>query len=75
MSNSSLKLSFHLFADDTNIYFESDSPENREKVVKKELKKCLDANILTITIEKTNFVIFHFVQSSWKDSVKLKIGN
>ena len=69
LPNSSPKLSFYLFADDTNIYFESDSLQNLEKVVNKELrqvKKWLDANKLALNIEKTNFVIFHSVQNSLK---------
>ena len=39
LPNSSLKLSFYLFADDTSIYFESDSHRNLEKVVNKELDR------------------------------------
>ena len=78
LPNSSLKLSFYLFADDTNNYFESDSSENLEKVVNKELrqvKKWLDVNKLPINVEKTNFVIFHSVQTSLKDIINIKIGN
>ena len=69
---------FRHFADDTNIYFESDSPGNLEKVVNKKLrqfKKWLDANTLAINVEKTYFVLFHCVQSSLKYSVDIKIGN
>ena len=78
LPNSSLKLSFYLFADDTNIYFESDSPGNLEKVVNKQVrqfKKWLDANTLAISVEKTYFVILHSAQSSLKASVNIKIGN
>ena len=39
LPKSSPKLSFYLFADDTNIYFESDSLKNLEKVVNKELRQ------------------------------------
>ena len=59
---STRKLSFYLFADDTNIYFESDSLSKLEQVVNKELnkvKKRFDTNKLALNIDKTNFVIFH----------------
>ena len=74
----SSKLSFYLFADDTNIYFESDNLDDLRKVVNKELKqvkKWLDANKLALNIEKTKFVIFHSVQNSLIESPSIKIGN
>ena len=61
LSNSSSKLSFYFFADDKNIYFESHSLANLQKVVNKELrhvKKWLDANKLSLNVDKINFVIF-----------------
>ena len=78
LPNSSSKLSFYLFADDTNIYFESQSLINLQKVVKKELKhvkKWLDANKLALNADKTNFVIFHSPQNSLNDTVIIKFGN
>ena len=60
--NVSSKLMFYLFADDTNIYFESDNPQNLEKSVNIELKNLnewLKLNRLALNISKTNFVIFH----------------
>ena len=51
LPNSSTKLSFYLFADDINIYFESESLNTLQKVVNKELryvKKWLDANKLAL---------------------------
>ena len=78
LPNSSSKLSFYLFADDTNIYFESDSLSTLQKVVNKELrhiKKWLDANKLALNVDKTNFVIFHSPQNSLNDIVNIKIGN
>ena len=62
LPNSSSKLSFYLFADDTNIYFESLSLSNLQKVVNKELrhvKKWLDANKHALNIDNTSSVIFH----------------
>ena len=60
LPNISEKLSF-LFADDTNIYYESDNLQELEKTVNGELKKlCLWLNInrLALNVGKTNFVIF-----------------
>ncbi len=78
LPNCSSKLSFYLFADDTNIYFESDTLDNLQIVVNKELrhvKKWLDANKLALNVGKTNFVVFHSVQNSLSESVSIKIGN
>ena len=62
LPNVSKFLSFYLFADDTNIYFQSDDPIHLQKIMNRELKKvkkCPDANKLALDIDKTNFVIFH----------------
>lgn len=62
LPNISNKLKFYLFADDTNIYFESDDLKQIERTVNKELKKLhewLCLNRLSLNISKTNFVIFH----------------
>ena len=77
LPKSSNKLSFYLFADDTNIYFESDNLNHLEKVVNKELKhvkKWLDANKLALNIDKTNFIIFHSPHNSLDRTVSIKIG-
>ena len=39
LPNISNALEFFLFADDTNIFYEADSPENLELIINKELKK------------------------------------
>ena len=39
LPNISKKLKFYLFADDTNIYLESDDPTKLEKIMNKELEK------------------------------------
>ena len=52
---------FFLFADDTNIYYESTDLKNLEKTVNQELKKLslwLNLNRLALNVSKTNFVIF-----------------
>ena len=77
LPKSSNKLSFYLFADDTNIYFESDNLNHLEKVVNKELKhvkKWLDANKLAPNIDKTNFITFHSPHHSLDRTVSIKIG-
>ena len=63
LPNASKKVTFYLFADDTNIYYESNDLSNLIKIVNKELrlvKKWLDANKLSLNIDKTNYIIFHF---------------
>ena len=42
LPNISKKLKFFLFADDTNIYFESDNLKNLEKIMNRELKQLYD---------------------------------
>ena len=77
LPNSSDKLSYYLFADDTNIYFESDSLSQLQKIVNKELKqvkKWLDANKLALNVDKTNFVIFHSTNKSLDEAINIKIG-
>ena len=52
------KLKFYLFADDTNIYFESDSLDLLEKTMNKELKKVdkwLTTNRLALNVDKSHF--------------------
>ena len=61
LPNISNKLIFLLFADDTNIYFESDDLLKVEKTVNEELKKLnlwLNINSPSLNISKINFIIF-----------------
>ena len=41
----------------------------------KHVKKWLDANKLTLNVDKTNFVIVHSPRKSLNDTVIIKIGN
>ena len=62
LPNSSQFLSSFLFADDTNIYCESDNCELLTETINRELKKVklwLDSSKRALNIEKTNFVLFH----------------
>ena len=73
----SKKLTFFLFADDTNIYYESSGILEIQKTVNKELKevrKWLDANRLALNIEKTNFVLFHSPRNKPVFQIILKFG-
>ena len=77
LPNSSRFFSFFLFADDTNIYCESDDLALLTRKVNKELGKLkvwLDSNKLALNIEKTNFVLFHSPKKQLPDFVNLKIG-
>ena len=66
-----------MFADDTNIYYESSDLLNIQKVVNRELRKVrkrLEANRLALNIDKTNFVIFHSHQHKLTDHILFKMG-
>ena len=61
LPNISNKLKFFLFADDTNLYYESRNLKEIEKTVNEELRKFslwLNINRLALNVGKTNFVIF-----------------
>ena len=76
LPNISKVLNFFLFADDTNIYYEADTPAKLEKVINKELKKLriwLIVNRLSLNIDKTNFVVFHPYNKPLKQKITLKI--
>ena len=77
LPNASKKLTFYLFADDTNIYYESKDLFNLIKIVNKELrlvKKWLDANKLSLNIDKTNYIIFHSSSVNVPSGSDIKIG-
>ena len=62
LSSVSKKLKFYLFADDTNIYYETETPEKPAKKVNTKLKyvkRWLDANKLSLNTNKTNYMIFY----------------
>ena len=64
LPNISNKLKFFLFADDTNIYYESKELKKLEKIMNTEMEKLhewLCLNRLSLNITKTNFVIFHAI--------------
>ena len=76
LPNVSKFLQFYLFADDTNIYYESSDLLNLLKILNRELskvRKWLEANRLALNIEKTNFVLFHSSQRKLTQTIVLKI--
>ena len=71
-------LKFFLFADDTNIYFESNDLIKLENTVNKELKKLylwLNVNRLSLNVSKTNYIIFHPYNKPLKQHITLEINN
>ena len=76
--NCSSHLDFHLFADDTNLFFSSKSLINIEPTAKNELDlvhKWLCCNQLSLNIEKSNYVIFHAPQKKITSQIKLTLNN
>ena len=77
LPNASKHLKFYLFADDTNLYYDSETLDDVIKKVNKRLKhikRWLDANKLTLNISKTNFIIFHSSASRVLTDIVIKIG-
>ena len=72
------KLKFYLYADDTNIYFESDSLDLLEKTMNKELRKVdkwLTTNRLALNVDKSHFVLFHSSSNIPHRKIRIKIRN
>ena len=77
LPNVTKKLQFYLFADDTNIYCQSNTLESLVKTVNCELKllkKWLDTNKLSLNIDKTNYIIFHSKSNKLPSEPLIKIG-
>ena len=78
LPRSSSKLTFYLFADDTNIYYESNNLNLLQRTVNKELKKVkmwLDMKKLSLDIDKTNFIILKSPEHPLAEAVSIKFGN
>ena len=70
LPNTSSLLTFHLFADDTNLYFSSKNLSHLEAILNRELNSVAEwmkCNRLALSISKTNFILSH--------SSKLKIDD
>ena len=69
LCNVSKALDFILFADDTNIFFSHNGPNQLMEIVNNELKKLsswFQANKLSINIKKSNFILFKTKQNKQK---------
>ena len=78
LPNISKILNFYLFADDTNIYYESSSLDKLERTVNRELNKLflwLNVNRLSLNIDKANFIVFHPYNKPIKKHITIKINN
>jgi hypothetical protein len=74
--NSSDKLTFSLFADDTNLLYADKNLKTLENIVNAELLNIynwLTANKLSLNIKKSNFIIFHSYQKRLDYAVNLKM--
>ena len=75
LPNISKVFHFFLFADDTNIYYEAESPKKLELVMNTELGKLntwLVVNRLSLNIDKTNFIVFHPYNKPMKHKITSK---
>ena len=76
LPNTSKLLSFHLFADDTNIYFSRKNLNDLELILNQELHavaEWMKSNRLALSILKTNFVLSHSKRLKPYKSLNLKI--
>ena len=76
LPNISSKLKIFLFADDTNIYLDSNDLNKLEFDMNKELENLfnwLGVNRLSLNIDKTNFVLFHSINKP-KIPITIKIN-
>ena len=76
--NCSKILDFHLFADDSNIFYTDKKLSKVESCINSEIKcvsTWLCANKLSLNIEKSSFVIFHPIQKKIGDSFRVILNN
>ncbi len=69
-------LDFHLFADDSNLFYKHKNLSTLVSDMNKELFNIhtwLCANKLSININKSNFILFHPVQKRIIHDIKLQI--
>ena len=78
ISNCSEKLSFRIFADDTNIFASSPNATQLETLINQELlkvKEWCDTNRLSINFKKTNYMIIKSSKKKIADTFKVKLPN
>ena len=69
LPNCSKKLSFPIFADDTNMFYTCDKLQHLETIMNEELKlvfKYCDINNLSINLAKTNYMVIIISKIKWK---------
>ena len=74
--NSSAKLSFYLFADDTSLFYADTNLKSLEETVNSKVLKVsdwLNANKLTLNAKKSNYVIFRPHQRKLKYLVNIEM--
>ena len=62
IANSSSAFEYHLFADESTLFYSNNclvELENKINIELSSIYDCLSANKLSLNIEKSNFVIFH----------------
>ena len=75
---SSNTLDFHLFADDSNLFYSCRHIDDLERTLNSELlniNNWLFANKLSLNIEKSKFVVFRPLQKKTPSPLKLAINN
>ena len=78
LANTSSLLTFHLFADDTNLYFSSNTLSHLETNLNHELKSVAEGmkcNRLALSISKTNFILFHSSKLKPNQSLRIDIDD
>ena len=78
LPNTSSLLIFHLFADDTNLYFSTKDLNHLETILNHELKSVADwmkCNRLSLSISKTQFIVFHSAKRLPDRSLCIEIDN
>ena len=63
------KLTFSIFADDTNMFYSSKDPEQLQSVINEELGEVLKfcaANMLSINVKNTNYMIITSLKKKTK---------
>ena len=71
-------LTFHLFADDTNLYFSGKNLCHLELTLNQELKSVCEwmkCNRLALSVSKTNFILFHSSKLKPNQSFSIKIDD
>ena len=76
LPRSSKKLTFRIFADDTNMFYSTRDPEQLQSIINEELGKVLKfcaANMLSINFKKTNYMII--TSPKKKTNIRITVCN